>query len=142
MCRNLTSKTRMKTNVSMLSKQYILQGVTVIALLCGLSYALAVWGGLLQILTPAVISMIYSLILVITEGCVWRFVASKHQDSLPTFYTASSGFRLLSALAVMFVYYIITNHEAMLTFFLVFMSYYVIVLIHHSIYFSRVSNRS
>ena len=42
----------MKTNVSMLSKQYILQGVTVIALLCGLSYALAVWGGLLQILTP------------------------------------------------------------------------------------------
>ena len=63
-------------------------------------------------------------------------------DSLPTFFTAVSGFRLLLALAVMFVYYLLDNNDTMLKFFIVFMVFYVASLAHHTVFFSRVSNRS
>ena len=46
------------------------------------------------------------------------------------------------ALAVMFVYYLVNGRDAMLVFFLVFMAFYLVSLIHHSVFFARVSNRS
>jgi hypothetical protein len=61
---------------------------------------------------------------------------------LPTFFTALSGARLLLALAVMFVWYLTDANDSMLHFFLVFMAFYVVSLVHHSIFFARVSNRS
>ena len=49
---------------------------------------------------------------------------------------------MLLALAVMFVYYLVNGRDAMLVFFLVFMAFYLVSLIHHSVFFARVSNRS
>ena len=68
--------------------------------------------------------------------------AKNSPDSLPTFFTAVSGFRLLLALAVMFIYYLLDNNDTMLKFFIVFMVFYVASLAHHTVFFSRVSNRS
>ena len=70
-----------------------------------------------------------------------RRVAKKSPENLPTFYTAVSGFRLLMALGVMLVYYLINGGDTMLVFFLVFMVFYFASLIHHSVFFARVSNR-
>ena len=95
----------------------------------------------LDLLTPAIVSVAFSLLVCFTIGLVWRYVAKNSPDSLPTFFTAVSGFRLLLALAVMFVYYLL-NKETMLSFFLVFMVFYVASLAHHTIFFARVSNRS
>jgi hypothetical protein len=75
-----------------------------------------------------------------TIGLVWRYIAKNSPDNLPTFFTAVSGFRLLLALAVMFVYYLL-NKETMLSFFIVFMVFYVASLAHHSFFFARVSNK-
>ena len=47
---------------------------------------------------------------------------------------------MLLALATMFVYYLVKGREAMLPFFIVFVVFYVVQLVHHSIFFSRVSN--
>ena len=94
----------------------------------------------LDLLTPAIVSVAFSLLVCFTIGLVWRYVAKNSPDSLPTFFTAVSGFRLLLALAVMFVYYLL-NKETMLSFFLVFMVFYVALLAHHTIFFARVSNK-
>jgi len=94
----------------------------------------------LDLLTPAIDSVAFSLMVCFTIGLVWRYVAKNSPDSLPTFFTAVSGFRLLLALAVMFVYYLL-NKETMLSFFLVFMVFYVASLAHHTIFFARVSNK-
>jgi hypothetical protein len=94
----------------------------------------------LDLLTPAIVSVAFSLLVCFTIGLVWRYVAKNSPDSLPTFFTAVSGFRLLLALAVMFVYYLL-NKETMLSFFLVFMVFYVASLAHHTIFFARVSNK-
>lgn len=94
-----------------------------------------------EIFVPVLVSTIFTLVVGVAIGMVWRKVAKKSPDNLPTFYTAVSGFRLLMALGVMLVYYLINGGDTMLVFFLVFMVFYFASLIHHSVYFARVSNR-
>ena len=64
----------------------------------------------LDLLTPAIVSVAFTLLVCITIGVVWNYVAKNSPDSLPTFFTAVSGFRLLLALAVMFVYYLLDSN--------------------------------
>jgi FtsH-binding integral membrane protein len=128
-------------SVEKLSKNYMKQGLfiavglTLITLL-----VMQIW--FLDLLTPAIISAIFALVMCWTIGLIWRRVAKRSPESLPTFFTAVSGFRLLLALAVMFVYYLVDTHDSMLRFFLVFMAFYIVSLVHHTIFFARVSNRS
>ncbi len=128
-------------SVEKLSKNYMKQGLfiavglTLITLL-----VMQVW--FLDLLTPAIISAVFTLVMCWTIGLIWRRVAKRSPESLPTFFTAVSGFRLLLALAVMFVYYLVDTHDSMLRFFLVFMAFYIVSLVHHTIFFARVSNRS
>ena len=94
------------------------------------------------LLEPTIVSSAFTLVLGSVIGMVWRRIAKQAPDSLPTFFTAVSGFRLLLALLVMFIYYLVYGRDNMLVFFLVFMVFYFASLIHHSIFFAKVSNRS
>ena len=126
-----------KLSVSYLRQElYLSVGLFLIALL-----VMRVWfvDGLL---TPAIIATVFTLVVSAVIALVWRRVAKRSPESLPTFFTAVSGFRLLLALAVMFVYYLVFGRSAMLLFFVVFIVYYFVSLAHHSIFFARVSNRS
>ncbi len=91
-------------------------------------------------LIPLVVSAVFSLAVDTADSIVWRRVAEKSPESLTTFYTAVSGFRMLLALATMLVYYLVAGGDAMLVFFLVFMAFYVMLLVHHTAFFSKVSN--
>jgi hypothetical protein len=128
-------------NINKLSKAYIKQGLYLTVALTLLTLlVMRVW--FIDLLTAVIVSAVFTLVVCCTIGLIWRRVAQSSPDSLPTFFTAVSGFRLLLALAVMFVYYLIDNQNSMLRFFLVFMAFYFASLIHHSIFFARVSNRS
>ena len=94
------------------------------------------------LLIPAIVSVLFTLVVSGAIGLIWRRVAKRSPESLPTFFTAVSGFRMLLALAAMFVYYLVFGRSAMLLFFVVFMVFYFVSLIHHSIFFARVSNCS
>ena len=127
-------------NIDKLSKNYIKQGLFLtVALTLITLLVMRLW--FLDLLTAVLISAAFVLLMSMTIGLVWRRIAKCSPDSLPTFFTAVSGFRLLLALAVMFAYYLM-DKESMLNFFLVFMAFYVVSLVHHSIFFARVSNRS
>lgn len=131
----------MVNNVDKLSKSYMKQGLFLTVALALLTLlVMQVWQ--FDLLGEIIVSVVFSLVVCWTIGLVWRWVAKNHQESLPTFFTAVSGFRLLLALAVMFVYYLVCGRGAMLLFFLVFMVFYFASLIHHSIFFAKVSNRS
>lgn len=129
-------------NINQLSNSYLRQelflavGLFLITLL-----VMRVWF-LDALLMPAIVAVIFTLVVASSIGLVWRRVAKSSPESLPTFYTAVSGFRMLLALAVMFVYYLVFGRSAMLLFFVVFMVFYFASLAHHSIFFARVSNRS
>ena len=89
---------------------------------------------------PVAVSAVFSIVVESADALVWRKVAKKSPDSLTTFYTAVSGFRMLLALATMLVCYIIVGRDAIMPYILVLLVFYFAMLAHHSIFFSRLSN--
>ena len=130
----------MTKSIKKLSVAYMRYGVMVaVALaLVGLM-VMQIW--FLDLLTPVIVSVVFSLVVCVAIALMWRRVAQRSADSLPTFFTAVSGFRMLLALAVMFVYYLVDNQDSMLRFFMVFIAFYFAMLAHHSIFFARINNR-
>ncbi|MBR7018724.1 MAG: hypothetical protein IKH99_07765 [Prevotella sp.] len=128
-------------DINKLCKSYIIQFIFLFAVMNGLVIIVEKVFSL-DLLTEMIVSSSFLLLTGIVIALIWRWVALNHKDSLPTYFTAVSGFRLLLALAVMFVYYLTDSRDSMLQFFLVFMAYYVVSLVHHTFFFARVSNRS
>ncbi len=93
-------------------------------------------------LWPIIVSVVFTLVVSTAIFYVWQYLSKNHPEDLPMFFTATSGFRLLLALATMFVYYLIVGKESIMVFFIVFMIFYFASLIHHALFFARVSNRS
>lgn len=129
-------------DIDKLSKRYIKQELYLtVALFLITLLVMRVWY-LNELLVPAIVSAAFSLVVATALALIWRRVAKRSPQSLPTFFTAASAFRMLLALAVMFVYYLVNGRDAMLVFFLVFMAFYIASLVHHSFFFARVSSRS
>lgn len=129
-------------NIESLFRRFIRQGLCLVAalFLIGL-LVMRVWY-LNEMLAPLIVSAVFALVVYAAYGLVWRHVASRSPEQLPTFFTAVSGFRLLLSLAVMFVYYLATKGTPFLPFFLVFAVFYLAMMTHQSIYFARLSNRT
>jgi O-antigen/teichoic acid export membrane protein len=128
-------------DINKLTRNYIVQSIAlalVVKFLC--DFVAKVYD--FNLFAATIVSFMFVLVVDIASVFVWRWVTLKHSDMLPTFFTALSGARLLLALAVMFVWYLTDANDSMLHFFLVFMAFYVVSLVHHSIFFARVSNRS
>ncbi len=94
-----------------------------------------------KIIVSSIVGYGFNFCFYLLCGWIWYWVASKHQDYLTSFYTGTSGFRFLSALTVIGIYYLIAEEPDMRMFIVVFGIYYLVSLIHFSIFFSRVSNR-
>ena len=122
------------------SRNYIVQSIVLCCILtiCGL-VVMKMWT--LDLWTPLIVSLCFVLVVDIASALVFRWVATKHSDMLTTFITGVSGFRFLAALVVMAVWYVLSDRTSMMQFIMVFLVYYMASLIHHSIFFSRMSKR-
>lgn len=128
-------------DINQQTKKYIVQCIVLVFALSGVGLLAAKWWNL-NLSTPMALSATFVLVVEIASVLIWRWVALKHKDMLPSFFTGVSGFRFLLALAVMFVmWYVVEDAQTMKTFFIVFLIYYMTSMVHHSIFFSRVSNR-
>ncbi len=127
-------------NIDKLSRQYVRQGVFLVTGLCMVGLLIMQVWRMNALLTPLIIGTLFSLIVETLDGVVWGKVAKGSPESLPTFFMAVSGFRMLAALAVMLVYYL-TADASMGTFLIVFAVFYVVQMLHHTLFFSQVSNK-
>jgi FtsH-binding integral membrane protein len=128
-------------NVDQQARKFIMQSIRLMLLLNVIgSIAIAVWN--LSLTVALMVSTAFVLAVDVASTLIWRKVMLAHPNMLPTFYTSVSGFRFLLALVVMTVWFVATGRESMMTFFIVFLVFYMVSLAHHSIYFSRISNRS
>ena len=128
------------TDIDKLCGRYIVWSMVYIFILtigCFIFGKLGLFSGLMY---PVAVSAVFSIVVESADALVWRKVAKKSPDSLTTFYTAVSGFRMLLALATMFVCYIIVGRDAVAPYIVVMLVYYFVLLAHHSIFFSRLSN--
>ena len=117
--------------------KYRKQGLAIVGalLLAGL---LAVAIGLdSKLVTPLLVGAVYSMVVEMADGMVWARVAKRSPESLTQFFMAVSGFRMLSALLVLFVYYMVAGRGTMLVFFLVFAVFYVAIMLHHTLFFQK-----
>ncbi len=117
--------------------QYRKQGTIIVGALFLIALLAVNIGRFDAIVTPLIICACYALLFEIVEGVVWTKIAKDSTESLPNFFMAVSGVRMLTALAVMFVYYLVAGRDAMLVFFLVFAVFYIAILGHHTIFFRR-----
>lgn len=127
-------------DIDKLCGRYIVWSMVYIFILtigCFILEKLGLFSGLMY---PVAVSAVFSIVVESADALVWRRVAKKTPDSLTTFYTAVSGFRMLLALATMFVCYIIVGRDAVAPYIVVMLVYYFVLLAHHSIFFSRLSN--
>lgn len=127
-------------DIDKLCGRYIVWSMVYIIILtigCFIIEKLGLFSGLMY---PVAVSAVFSIVVESADALVWRKVAKKSPDSLTTFYTAVSGFRMLLALATMLVCYIIVGRDAIMPYILVLLVFYFAMLAHHSIFFSRLSN--
>jgi hypothetical protein len=119
---------------------YIAQTVIMVGLLNMLGLlAMRQWG--LDLVFALSASMMFVLIVDIATILIWRWVVLNHKDMLPSFFTGVSGFRFLGALLMLLIGYLTIGQSGMQHFIVVFFVYYLVSIIHHSIFFSRISNR-
>lgn len=129
-----------KETVDKYCRRYILGS------LCLVCTVTLLGGALLQVLAlggtggALAVGTGFTLVTDVADALIWRKVALGSKESLPTFYTAVSGFRMLLALATLFAVYMAVGRDAMMPYCIAFMAYYFIQLAHHSIFFSRASN--
>lgn len=121
-------------------KRYVCQSLIIITIISVVLWCISYYTTIGEINNPLIVGIVFSFVIELCDGFIWRLVAKNNQDFLPTFYTAVSGFRMLLALATLFVVYLIVGKQMMLPYCIVFMIYYFVLLIHHSIFFSKVSN--
>lgn len=126
--------------VDRLSLRYIIQSASIIIVLCLLTFCASFLFPAASLRMPLLVSAVFSLVVDSADALIWQRVAKSSQESLTTFYTAVSGFRMLFALATLFSVYLAVGRDMMLEYCIVFMAFYFVLLVHHSVFFSRVSN--
>lgn len=125
------------TDIERHFRRYLIQGLSCIVVLTAIAVTVMLFTGISDMLAPIIVSVVFAFVVESADAIIWRKVATDAPDSLPTFFMAVSGVRMLFALAVMFVYYLVAGRGAMLTFFLVFIVYYFMQLVHHTTFFAK-----
>ena len=120
--------------------KYIAGTVILSGVLSLLMYIAAIIGWVTDWMLPVVVSVAFSLVMELADVLVWRMVSLKAPNFLTTFYSSVSGFRMLLALAALFVCYLLVDEEKMMTLDVVFLIYYAVMLVHHAIFFAREAN--
>ena len=89
------------------------------------------------------ISALFSLITASIYGGAWKAIADKSPAVLGKFYLAGSALRMLLAFLTILVYALIVKERVMiLSFAVIFMIFYLVLLAFDTIYFSKVEKNN
>ncbi len=100
--------------------------------------------GLMTLLYPMVISVVFSYVCGLAYIQGWKAMASRAPESLPKYYLAGSAFRLMAAAIVLLVYCVVERHDIQTIkwFAIVFIVYYIVTLVFDAVFFAKVSKNS
>ena len=124
------------------SRQYALQVLIVANVLMLVAYGVQYFAELGTILlAPIAVSYAFYLLTACIFSFVWKKVATSNPEMLTSVYMATSGFRMLLALATLTAVYFIVGREQMMPYAVVFMIFYLVAVGHHSYFFARFNNK-
>ena len=128
------------SNIDKLCRSYIAWSILLTVVLVMLGILAGKCGVMTGLAAPMTVGAVFSIVVEVADALVWRRVARKSPDSLTTFYSAVSGFRMLLALVTMLVCYVVVGRDAVMPYIVVMLVFYFVMLAHHSIFFSRLAN--
>ena len=128
------------TEIAKLSWRYTVQTLSVVLLLSLAVFSLHMFAHVDGLVPPLVVSVVFSLVVELADIYIWKRIAEANQHMLPTYFSAVSGFRMLLAFFTLVGCYIAVGRDAMFEYCLVFMVFYLWMIVHHSVFFSRVNN--
>ncbi len=122
---------------------YIFQSHTIIAVLTVLVCAcIARWGDLSLMGVPVAVAAGFQVLACLTYGMAWRTVAHRSTASLPVFYLAASGIRMLAGIATVVVYlFLVSDAVSVRAFVFLFLAYYLVLLVYDTLYFVKVEKK-
>ena len=127
-------------NVSARVREYISQ-ILVIGLLLNFAVSIIQKFTVVNLFAPMVISSLLMWIAGIIIILVWKRIETKSPESLPMFFMAVSGLKMLAALGTLFICYLAIGGENIRWVVILFVIYYVIFLMHHAIFFAKINNK-
>ena len=128
------------SNIDKLCRSYIAWSILLTVVLVMLGILAGKCGVMTGLAAPMTVGAVFSIVVEMADALVWRRVARKSPDSLTTFYSAVSGFRMLLALVTMLVCYVVVGRDAVMPYIVVMLVLYFVMLAHHSTFFSRLAN--
>ena len=129
-----------KKDIAKESRRFIIGSVVAVVLLAVAVTAVAWLAGIEGLAAPLAVGVAFTLVVESADILIWRKVAQKGSiDALATFLSAVSGFRMLLALLTLVGCYIAVGGDAFVKFLVVFAVFYLWIIVHHSVFFSRIS---
>ena len=119
------------------SYRHIFNGITVSLVNALVMTGIGYFFKLDYLVMPIVVTCLFSVFETVALSLVWRWVALSHADSLPLFYSASSGFRMLFALFILTAVCLVVGRDAMAPYVIVFVVNYIVMLVVHSRFFTK-----
>ena len=101
------------------------------------------WGDKELMTVSVCISAVFQLVACITYAFVWKWVRSTSPNSLPTLYMAASAFRMFAAIVTVMVFcFMNASQSSILSFVVIFLIYYFVVLIYDTWYFVKIEKKN
>lgn len=122
-------------DIKLIKRRYMTQSFLLLTALTLIGVLIMKIGKVDHMVTPLIVGLTFALIIELADILVWSRIAQKQADYLPTFFMAVSSVRTLAAIGVMFVFFLVMEKASILVSCLTFMSYYLTILIHHSLFF-------
>lgn len=124
------------------SRRYGLQVIIAANVLMLITVAVQyLFGADMSLIGPAAVAYAFYLATAGIFCYIWQKVATANPEILTTVYMATSGFRMLAALATLTGVYVAVGRERMLPYAVVFMIFYLVAVGHHSTFFARFNNK-
>ena len=123
---------------------YLRQSICLIAALSLLSLLFVnLWGDKEIMTVPICISAVFQLVACIIYAVVWKWVRNTSPDSFPTLYMAAAAFRMFAAIVTVLVFcFMDASRTSILSFVVIFLIYYFVVLIYDTWYFVKIEKKN
>lgn len=134
-----------KTQIDVVARRYSKYALLIVVILTAMAFGVfLLMGSHSGLLVSIAISLVFSLVATKAYEVSWKSLARSSQSmGLAKFYLAAPVLRIIAAVAVMAVYYLVIRRQddyrvLMLTFTAVFFSFYLVLMIFDCVYFAQV----
>lgn len=98
----------------------------------------------ISLVSALAVSALYSIIVNLAYGSLWKRIAKSAPGIMAKFYLAASALRLITAALVVIVFCVInrSDKELIRNFIFVFFAFYLVMLVFDSVFFARIEKNN